>query len=48
MGYLPFNVGAAIRGPKLEHTLAERILSEQQDMQDFGESSGPSTPNAGG
>jgi integrase/recombinase XerD len=30
IGYLPFNVGAAIRGPRLEHTLAERILSEQQ------------------
>ncbi|MGP0092616.1 MAG: tyrosine-type recombinase/integrase [Xanthobacteraceae bacterium] len=30
MGYLPFNVGAAIRGPKLEQKLAERILSERQ------------------
>ena len=30
MGYLPFNVGAAIRGPRLEHQLAERILSDQQ------------------
>ena len=30
MGKLPFNVGAAIRGPKLEQKLAERILSERQ------------------
>ena len=30
MGYLPFNVGAVIRGPKLEQQLAERILSERQ------------------
>jgi hypothetical protein len=28
--WVPFSVGAIIRGPKLEHTLAERILSEQQ------------------
>ena len=30
LGYLPFNVGAALRGPKLEQKLAERILSERQ------------------
>ncbi len=30
MGYLPFNVGAAIRGPKLEQKLAERVLSERR------------------
>jgi site-specific recombinase XerD len=30
MGYLPFNAGAAIRGPALEQKLAERILSERQ------------------
>ncbi len=30
MGYLPFNVGAVIRGPELEQRLAERILSERQ------------------
>jgi hypothetical protein len=30
MGYLPFNVGAAIRGAKLEQKQAERILSERQ------------------
>jgi site-specific recombinase XerD len=30
MGYLPFNASAAIRGPALEHKLAERILSERQ------------------
>jgi integrase/recombinase XerD len=30
MGYLPFNAGAAIRGPAIEEKLAERILSERQ------------------
>ena len=30
LGYLPFNVGAALRGPKLAQQLAERILSERQ------------------
>jgi site-specific recombinase XerD len=30
MGYLPFNAGAAIRGPAQEQKLAERILSERQ------------------
>ena len=30
LGYMPFNVGAAIRGPKVETKLAERILSERQ------------------
>jgi site-specific recombinase XerD len=30
LGYLPFNVGAAIRGPKVGNTLAERILTEAQ------------------
>lgn len=30
LGYMPFNVGAAIRGPKVEQKLAERILSERQ------------------
>ncbi len=30
LGYMPFNVGAAIRGPKVEEKLAERILSERQ------------------
>lgn len=30
LGYVPFNVGAAIRGPKVGATLAERILSERQ------------------
>jgi integrase/recombinase XerD len=30
MGYLPFNAGAAIRGPALEQKLDERILSERQ------------------
>jgi integrase/recombinase XerD len=30
LGYLPFNVGAALRGPKVEQKLAERILSERQ------------------
>jgi len=30
MGYMPFNVGAAIRGPKVEQKLAERILTERQ------------------
>ena len=28
-GYLQFNVGAAVKLPKIENTLAERILSEQ-------------------
>jgi integrase/recombinase XerD len=30
LGYLPFNVGAAIRGPKVGNKLAERILTEDQ------------------
>jgi len=30
MGYTPFNVGAALRAPKLEDRLAERILHEKQ------------------
>lgn len=30
LGYMPFNVGAAIRGPKIENKLAERILTERQ------------------
>jgi site-specific recombinase XerD len=30
MGYLPFNVGAAIRGVKVGNKLAERILTEEQ------------------
>ncbi len=30
LGYMPFNVGAAIRGPKVEAKLAERILTERQ------------------
>lgn len=30
LGYLPFNVGAALKTPKLKDTLAERILSEQE------------------
>jgi len=30
LGYLPFNVGAAIRGPKVGNKLAERILTEAQ------------------
>ncbi len=30
LGYMPFNVGAAIRGPKVEQKLAERILTERQ------------------
>src|SRR6185437_8626199 len=29
-GYLPVNVGAMVKPPKLENTLAERILSEQE------------------
>ncbi len=30
LGYMPFNVGAAIRGPRVEQKLAERILPERQ------------------
>ncbi|MGD0473151.1 MAG: site-specific integrase [Candidatus Velthaea sp.] len=30
LDYLAFNFGAALRGPKLEQKLAERILSERQ------------------
>lgn len=30
LGYLPFNVGAALRAPKSENKLAERILAENQ------------------
>jgi site-specific recombinase XerD len=30
MGYTPFNIGAAVRAPKPEDHLAERILDEQQ------------------
>ena len=30
LGYLPFNAGAVVRGPALEHKLAERILTERQ------------------
>ncbi len=30
IGYLPFNVGAPVRLPRLKDTIAERILAEEQ------------------
>jgi integrase/recombinase XerD len=34
-GYLTFNVGAVVKLPKIENTLAERIMSEQQTARMF-------------
>jgi integrase/recombinase XerD len=31
-GYIPFNVGAALRLPKLKNTLAQRIMSEEETV----------------
>jgi integrase/recombinase XerD len=32
MGYIPMNVGAALRLPKIKNTLAQRILSEEETI----------------
>ncbi len=40
-GYLTFNVGAVVKLPKLENTLAERIMSEQQIARMFALENNP-------
>jgi len=40
-GYLTFNVGAVVKLPKLENTLAERIMSEQQIAKMFALENNP-------
>jgi integrase/recombinase XerD len=40
-GYLQFNVGAVIKLPKIENTLAERIMSEQQVARMFALENNP-------
>ncbi|BCL83129.1 tyrosine recombinase XerC [Ktedonobacteria bacterium brp13] len=41
IGYLQFNVGAVVKLPKIEDTLAERILSEQQIAKMFALETNP-------
>lgn len=40
-GYLTFNVGAVVKLPKVENTLAERIMSEQQVTRMFAMENNP-------
>jgi len=40
-GYLTFNIGAVVKLPKLENTLAERIMSEQQIAKMFALENSP-------
>lgn len=40
-GYLTFNVGAVVKLPKIENTLAERIMSEQQTARMFALENNP-------